>query len=95
MATPCSCRSSSSPASWKSPSTASTWPTHSDAMPGSPRRPVTPVAELLLGPEHATAADELGWSRSRFLRKATGREPLDEVEAAQVERLGIRWLALG
>ncbi|MFE5482653.1 maleylpyruvate isomerase N-terminal domain-containing protein [Streptomyces sp. NPDC056527] len=53
------------------------------------------VTELLLGTEHATATDELGWSRTRFLRKATGREPLNEAETAQVERLGIRWLALG
>ncbi|MET9637192.1 maleylpyruvate isomerase N-terminal domain-containing protein [Streptomyces virginiae] len=53
------------------------------------------VTELLLGAEHAAAADELEWSRPRFLRKATGREPLDAAEAAQVERLGIRWLALG
>ncbi|MEU6632122.1 hypothetical protein ABZ905_28170 [Streptomyces parvus] len=50
------------------------------------------VAELLLGAEHAQAADKLGWSRSRFLRKATGRELLNEAEAAQVERLGIRCL---
>ncbi|WP_063886493.1 maleylpyruvate isomerase N-terminal domain-containing protein [Streptomyces aureus] len=53
------------------------------------------VTELLLGPEHAAAADELGWSRSRFLRKATGREPLNETEAAQIEQLGVRWIALG
>ncbi|MFI8293459.1 maleylpyruvate isomerase family mycothiol-dependent enzyme [Streptomyces sp. NPDC085614] len=53
------------------------------------------VTELLLGAEHTTAAGELEWSRPRFLRKATGREPLNEAEAAQVERLGIRWLALG
>lgn len=53
------------------------------------------VAELLLGAEHALAADELEWSRPRFLRKATGRDPLNEAEAAQVEQLGIRWLALG
>ncbi|MFG2839013.1 maleylpyruvate isomerase family mycothiol-dependent enzyme [Streptomyces zaomyceticus] len=53
------------------------------------------VAELLLGTEHATAADELGWSRSRLLRKTTGREPLNETETARVERLGIHWLALG
>ncbi|MFE5793924.1 maleylpyruvate isomerase family mycothiol-dependent enzyme [Streptomyces sp. NPDC056503] len=53
------------------------------------------VTELLLGTEHAAKAGELGWSHPRFLRKATGREPLDEAEAAQVERLGIRWLALG
>ncbi|MFC9588046.1 maleylpyruvate isomerase N-terminal domain-containing protein [Streptomyces yangpuensis] len=53
------------------------------------------VTELLLGTEHATAVDELGWSRTHFLRKATGREPLNEAEAVQVARLGIRWLALG
>ncbi|MEU9861901.1 maleylpyruvate isomerase N-terminal domain-containing protein [Streptomyces sp. NPDC047971] len=53
------------------------------------------VTELLLGAEHATATDELGWSRTRFLRKATGREPLNVAEAARVERLGIGWLALG
>ncbi|MFC9398981.1 maleylpyruvate isomerase N-terminal domain-containing protein [Streptomyces sp. NPDC057027] len=53
------------------------------------------VAELLLGREHAVATGELGWSRTRFLRKATGREPLDDTEAVQVEQLGIRWLALG
>ncbi|MFF9913623.1 maleylpyruvate isomerase family mycothiol-dependent enzyme [Streptomyces sp. NPDC013457] len=53
------------------------------------------VTELLLGPEHATAADRLEWDRPHFLRKATGREPLNEAEAAQVEQLGIRWLALG
>ncbi|MFD7259071.1 maleylpyruvate isomerase N-terminal domain-containing protein [Streptomyces sp. NPDC059874] len=53
------------------------------------------VTELLLGPEHTAAADKLGWSRPHFLRKATGREPLNEAEAAQVEQLGIRWLALG
>ncbi|MFG2298353.1 maleylpyruvate isomerase N-terminal domain-containing protein [Streptomyces sp. NPDC048603] len=53
------------------------------------------VTELLLGTEHAVATDELGWSRTRFLRKATGREPLNEVEAVEVEQLGIRWLALG
>ncbi|MER7193872.1 maleylpyruvate isomerase N-terminal domain-containing protein [Streptomyces flaveolus] len=53
------------------------------------------VTELLLGAEHATATDRLEWSRSRFLRKATSREPLTEAEAAQVERLDVRWLALG
>jgi hypothetical protein len=53
------------------------------------------VTELLLGPERASAADELEWSRPHFLRKATGREPLNDAEAAQVEQLGIRWLVLG
>ncbi|MET8517940.1 maleylpyruvate isomerase family mycothiol-dependent enzyme [Streptomyces sp. NPDC005077] len=53
------------------------------------------VLELLLGAEQMAAADKLGWSQPHFLRKATGREPLDESETAQIERLGIRWLALG
>ncbi|MFF8599962.1 maleylpyruvate isomerase family mycothiol-dependent enzyme [Streptomyces sp. NPDC015232] len=53
------------------------------------------VLQLLLGAEHRAAADALGWSRPRLLRKATGREPLDASEAARIERLGIRWLALG
>ncbi|WP_369145168.1 maleylpyruvate isomerase family mycothiol-dependent enzyme [Streptomyces sp. R44] len=53
------------------------------------------VTELLLGAEHAPAAEELEWSRPRFLRKATGRDPLTEAEAARVEQLGIHWLALG
>jgi uncharacterized protein (TIGR03083 family) len=53
------------------------------------------VLELLLGAEQKAAADALGWSKPRFVRKATGREPLDASETAQVEQLGIRWLALG
>ena len=53
------------------------------------------VMELLLGADHGAAARELGWDRPGFLRKATGREPLDAAEVARVERLGIRWLTLG
>ncbi|MEU1124999.1 maleylpyruvate isomerase family mycothiol-dependent enzyme [Streptomyces sp. NPDC005899] len=53
------------------------------------------VLELLLGAEQTAAAEKLGWSKPRFLRKATGRELLDASETAQVEQLGIRWLALG
>ncbi|MFE9704183.1 maleylpyruvate isomerase N-terminal domain-containing protein [Streptomyces sp. NPDC005930] len=53
------------------------------------------VLELLLGAEQMAAADKLGWSQPHFLRKATGREPLDETEAAKIEQFGIRWLALG
>lgn len=53
------------------------------------------VLELLLGAEQTVAAQELGWSRAHFLRKATGRVPLDASETAQIEQLGIRWLALG
>lgn len=95
MATPCSCRSSSSPA-WSKVAVHGL-----DLADALGRKPWLTsaagdaVTELLLGTEHATATDALGWSRTRFLRKATGREPLNEAEAAQVEQLGIRWLALG
>ncbi|MGW1117710.1 maleylpyruvate isomerase family mycothiol-dependent enzyme [Streptomyces tanashiensis] len=53
------------------------------------------VTELLLGTDARAATEELGWSRTRFLRKATGREPLAAEEARQIEQLGLRWLALG
>jgi uncharacterized protein (TIGR03083 family) len=53
------------------------------------------VLDLLLGRDHTPAAREMGWDRPRFLRKVTGREPLTDTEAATVEQLGIRWIALG
>jgi uncharacterized protein (TIGR03083 family) len=53
------------------------------------------VMDLLLGPGQEAAAQQLDWNRSQFLRKATGREPLNAAEVGQVERLGIRWLTLG
>ncbi|MFJ3877869.1 hypothetical protein ACIPW5_10460 [Streptomyces sp. NPDC090077] len=53
------------------------------------------LLELLLGPDGPAAIGALGWDRLSFLRKATGREPLDAAETARVERLGIRWLTLG
>ncbi|MFG3023082.1 maleylpyruvate isomerase N-terminal domain-containing protein [Streptomyces sp. NPDC048254] len=53
------------------------------------------VLELLLGPNHISALRELGWDQKKFVRKATGREPLDATETARVERLGVRWLTLG
>lgn len=53
------------------------------------------VLELLLGAGYESAVREVGWDRARFLRKATGREPLDAGENAMIERLGIRWLTLG
>ncbi|MFF4309666.1 maleylpyruvate isomerase N-terminal domain-containing protein [Streptomyces sp. NPDC001507] len=53
------------------------------------------VLNLLLGPDQMTATLELGWDQSKFLRKVTGREPLDAAETAQVEQLGIQWLTLG
>ncbi|MFK0108566.1 maleylpyruvate isomerase family mycothiol-dependent enzyme [Streptomyces sp. NPDC091217] len=53
------------------------------------------MQELLLGPDGAAAVERLGWDQLRFLRKATGREPISEEEASDVSRLGIRWLTLG
>ncbi|MFF8592986.1 maleylpyruvate isomerase family mycothiol-dependent enzyme [Streptomyces sp. NPDC015220] len=53
------------------------------------------VLELFLGTEQMAAADTLAWCQPRLLRKVTGREPLDDSETAQIEQLGIRWLALG
>ncbi|MEV6762497.1 hypothetical protein AB0N16_18060 [Streptomyces sp. NPDC051105] len=37
---------------------------------------------------------ELGWDQKTFVRKATGREPLDAAGTVRVERLGMRWLPL-
>ncbi|WP_155059782.1 maleylpyruvate isomerase N-terminal domain-containing protein [Streptomyces blattellae] len=57
------------------------------------------LQDLLLGPDEAAAEaaalEKLGWGQLRFLRKATGREPITREEAADVSRLGIRWLTLG
>ncbi|WP_329374851.1 maleylpyruvate isomerase N-terminal domain-containing protein [Streptomyces sp. NBC_01483] len=53
------------------------------------------VQGLLLGPDGATALEKLGWGQLRFLRKATGREPITREEALDVSRLDIRWLTLG
>jgi uncharacterized protein (TIGR03083 family) len=39
--------------------------------------------------------DRLGWDDATLLRKLTGRRPLGAEEAADLERLGVRWLALG
>ncbi|MFC1439946.1 maleylpyruvate isomerase N-terminal domain-containing protein [Streptacidiphilus sp. N1-10] len=52
------------------------------------------LLQLLAG-SGAKLVDELGWSRPTFLRKATGRAPLDAWESDQIERLGLHWLALG
>lgn len=52
------------------------------------------LLELLAGPD-TRGVTELGWSHARFLRKATGREPLDPEESFRIARLGITWLALG
>lgn len=53
------------------------------------------VQDLLLDPDGASALKKLGWGQLLFLRKATGREPITKEEALDVDRLGIRWLALG
>lgn len=53
------------------------------------------VQDLLLDPDGLSPLEKLGWGQLRFLRKATGREPITKEEALDVDRLGIRWLALG
>ncbi|MDQ1042780.1 maleylpyruvate isomerase family mycothiol-dependent enzyme [Streptomyces sp. V4I2] len=54
------------------------------------------VQDLLLGgPDGAAALGKLGWGQLRFLRKATGREPITKEEALEVDRLDGRWLTLG
>lgn len=53
------------------------------------------VQDILLGPDGPAALEKLGWGQLRFLRKATGREAITGEEAAEVSRLGIRWLTLG
>ncbi len=53
------------------------------------------VQDVLLGLTNADALRELGWTQLCFLRKATGREPITRQEAAEIDRLGIRWLTLG
>jgi uncharacterized protein (TIGR03083 family) len=53
------------------------------------------VQGLLLDPDGVAALEKLGWGQLRFLRKATGREPITREEALDADRLGIRWLALG
>ncbi|MFI6401454.1 maleylpyruvate isomerase family mycothiol-dependent enzyme [Streptomyces sp. NPDC050548] len=53
------------------------------------------VQGLLLGPDGTAALEHLGWGQLRFLRKATGREPITKDEALDVNRLGIQWLTLG
>ena len=53
------------------------------------------VTRLLLGRDAPAELASLGWDNAQFLRKATGRAPLDDPEAAHVQQLGIRWLTLG
>ncbi|MBB4931100.1 uncharacterized protein (TIGR03083 family) [Lipingzhangella halophila] len=53
------------------------------------------VLGLLLGPNQEAAAQDLDWDHPEFLRKATGRAPVHEADAARLEQLGIRWLTTG
>ena len=53
------------------------------------------VLELQLGTDWRTAVRELGWDRLGFLRRATGRQPLEAADVARADRLGVRWLTLG
>lgn len=50
---------------------------------------------LLSGPDGGAALEKLGWGQLRFLRKATGREPITKEERSEVSRLGVQWLTLG
>ncbi|WP_354638261.1 maleylpyruvate isomerase N-terminal domain-containing protein [Kitasatospora camelliae] len=52
------------------------------------------LLEFLTGPD-TSGVTELGWSPARFLRKVTGREPLEPEETSRIARLGVTWLALG
>jgi len=52
------------------------------------------VMESQLGPDWRNAIRELGWDRPTFLRKASGRQPLESADGARVERLGVQWLTL-
>jgi hypothetical protein len=40
-------------------------------------------------------ADELRWDRLTLITKATGRQPLTDAEQDELDRRGVRWLALG
>jgi len=53
------------------------------------------VRGLLFGRAGASALDRFGWDRAGFLRRATGRQPLDAAEADLVAQLGMEWLTLG
>ncbi|MFK3984016.1 maleylpyruvate isomerase N-terminal domain-containing protein [Micromonospora sp. NPDC050397] len=52
------------------------------------------VTELLVGPNGLAPLGDLGWDRVTFLRKATGRAPIDDAESERINRLGLRWLTL-
>ncbi|MEW1914791.1 maleylpyruvate isomerase family mycothiol-dependent enzyme [Kitasatospora sp. NPDC085895] len=52
------------------------------------------LLEFLAGPD-TSGATELGWGHARFLRKITGREPLEPEETSRIVRMGVTWLALG
>jgi hypothetical protein len=53
------------------------------------------VEQLLLGHTNADPVRRLGWDQVTFLRKATGRAPINQTEQARVSQAGIRWLTSG
>ncbi|MBL7256423.1 maleylpyruvate isomerase N-terminal domain-containing protein [Paractinoplanes lichenicola] len=53
------------------------------------------VTELMLGRDWQNTLRELGWDQLEFLRKATGRQPLEPADVTRVDQLGVRWLTLG
>ncbi len=53
------------------------------------------LTALLAGEDGAQRLGSLGWEPVVFIAKATGRTPLTEQDRAELDRLDIRWLALG
>jgi len=55
------------------------------------------IERLLFGGSGAggAVARDLGWDRVTLVAKATGRAPLSADERAELDRRGVRWLALG
>jgi uncharacterized protein (TIGR03083 family) len=53
------------------------------------------IGSLLLGPSASKDLESLGWNRIHFIMVATGRHPISDTEASEVDRLGLHWLTLG
>jgi uncharacterized protein (TIGR03083 family) len=69
-----------------------------DAIPRQPwltAAAANHLEQLLFGPAWRSAVAATGWEPDVLLRKATGRAPVSDEESAQLDRLGIRRLALG
>ncbi|MBR7833340.1 maleylpyruvate isomerase N-terminal domain-containing protein [Actinospica durhamensis] len=53
------------------------------------------ITTLLAGEDAAAQLAALAWEPAFFIAKVTGRIPMTEQDRTQLERIGIRWLALG